>query len=117
MHFPTLLSLTLLLGTTLALPQTQTQSQSTPKKYTPSSNNKCTTPSKRIEWRQMTSTDQQSYINSVLCLKTKPSRINLTTSLYDDFSYVHFNLSKQSMYQDLLSASPTSKWRKTQNLS
>jgi tyrosinase len=91
MRLPTLLSLSLLLGSVLALPQTQ-QTQAQPKKYS----NKCTTPAKRVEWRQMTSADQKSYLDSVLCLKTKPSRINLTTSLYDDFPYVHFNLSKQS---------------------
>jgi tyrosinase len=90
MRIPSLLSLSLLAISALALPQTQSQ----PKKASQSKT--CTNPTKRVEWRQMSSTDQQSYLNSVLCLKTKPSRINLTTSLYDDFSYVHFNLSKQS---------------------
>jgi hypothetical protein len=101
MKFPTFLSLTgllLLLPTsTFALPQ-QSSKQSTPAKhYNNNNKSKCTAPVKRVEWRQMRPADQQSYLDSVLCLKTKPSRIGLNSStLYDDFAYVHFNLSKQS---------------------
>ncbi|KAM5353432.1 hypothetical protein ACJ41O_000082 [Fusarium nematophilum] len=49
----------------------------------------CGHPVKRVEWRDLTSADQQSYIDAVLCLKTKPSRIGLETSWYDDFPFVH----------------------------
>lgn len=56
----------------------------------------CENPRLRVEWREMDPVDQQSYLDSVLCLKTKPSRIGLTGTLYDDFPYVHFNLSSQS---------------------
>ncbi|KAK0383140.1 hypothetical protein NLU13_9053 [Sarocladium strictum] len=52
----------------------------------------CDKPSKRIEWRQLKAEDQQSYLDSVLCLKTKPSRRGLNSSLYDDFAHVHFEL-------------------------
>ncbi|PSN61663.1 Di-copper centre-containing protein [Corynespora cassiicola Philippines] len=52
----------------------------------------CTNPQKRIEWRELGSTDQQGYIDAVLCLKTKPSRRGLDTPLYDDFPHVHFEL-------------------------
>ncbi|KAM0205553.1 hypothetical protein ACHAPA_011533 [Fusarium lateritium] len=55
---------------------------------TPPSN--CRNPIKRVEWRQLKDSDKQSYINAVKCLKTKPSRLGLKTSLYDDFAYVHF---------------------------
>ncbi|KAK7941449.1 uncharacterized protein PG986_013836 [Apiospora aurea] len=51
----------------------------------------CTHPAKRVEWRQLSAADQQSYIKAVLCLKTKPSKMGLNTSLYDDFPNVHFN--------------------------
>ncbi|KAK8043751.1 Di-copper centre-containing protein [Apiospora phragmitis] len=51
----------------------------------------CTNPAKRVEWRQLSAADQQSFINAVLCLKTKPSKMGLNTTLYDDFPYVHFN--------------------------
>ncbi|KAK4233363.1 hypothetical protein C8A03DRAFT_38930 [Achaetomium macrosporum] len=54
---------------------------------------RCTSPSKRIEWRQLTAADRQSYIKAVLCLKTKPSRMGLSTPLYDDFAHLHFKLS------------------------
>ncbi|KAH7303868.1 hypothetical protein B0I35DRAFT_402008 [Stachybotrys elegans] len=54
----------------------------------------CINPPKRVEWRQLEASQQQSYIDAVLCLKTKPSRTGLETSLYDDFPHVHFNLNK-----------------------
>ncbi|KAJ1327075.1 tyrosinase [Microdochium nivale] len=53
----------------------------------------CLSPQKRVEWRELSTNNQQSYINAVKCLKTKPSRIGLKDStLYDDFPYVHFHL-------------------------
>lgn len=58
----------------------------------------CTNPEKRVEWRQMTADNQQQYVASVLCLKTKSSRIGLSTSLYDDFPYVHVQLDAQIHY-------------------
>ncbi|KAH7014498.1 uncharacterized protein B0I36DRAFT_378185 [Microdochium trichocladiopsis] len=54
----------------------------------------CVAPSKRIEWRQLGAANQQSYLNAVKCLKTKPSRLGIepASTLYDDFPYVHFQL-------------------------
>ncbi|KAF5667277.1 monophenol monooxygenase (tyrosinase) [Fusarium heterosporum] len=52
----------------------------------------CTDPAKRIEWRELDPADQKGYIDSVLCLKTKPSRMGLNSSLYDDFPHLHFKL-------------------------
>ncbi|KAG4254495.1 hypothetical protein FPRO04_09676 [Fusarium proliferatum] len=52
----------------------------------------CSNPVKRIEWRELDATDQQGYIDAVLCLKTKPSRMGLSSSLYDDFPHLHFQL-------------------------
>lgn len=56
----------------------------------------CNQPVQRIEWRNLSSLEQQSYIHGVLCLKTKPSRLGLNTTLFDDFAYVHHNLNAQS---------------------
>lgn len=56
----------------------------------------CKSPVKRVEWRELKDTDKQSYINAVKCLKTKPSRLGLKTSLYDDFAYVHFQYNPSS---------------------
>ena len=56
----------------------------------------CTEPTKRVEWRELPSSQQQSYIDAVLCLKTKPSRIGLNTSLYDDFAFVHARYNQES---------------------
>jgi hypothetical protein len=50
----------------------------------------CQNPVLRKEWSATTDADRSSYINAVLCLATKPSRIGLVNStLYDDFAYVH----------------------------
>ena len=57
----------------------------------------CINPPKRVEWRELSAVDQKGYIDAVLCLKTKPSRIGLKKStLYDDFPYVHFKLNDWS---------------------
>jgi hypothetical protein len=40
---------------------------------------------------------RDSYIQAVLCLAKKPSRIGLNTTLYDDFSWVHMTLFDESM--------------------
>ncbi|KAI9376528.1 hypothetical protein BJX61DRAFT_538767 [Aspergillus egyptiacus] len=50
---------------------------------------RCANPVTRVEWRELDPDVQQSYLDAVLCLKSKPSRIGLETSLYDDFPYVH----------------------------
>ncbi|KAI3396132.1 hypothetical protein diail_463 [Diaporthe ilicicola] len=55
----------------------------------------CTNPDKRREWRSLSTTEQEEYISAVKCLATKPSRLNLTTTLYDDFSYVHNELNNK----------------------
>lgn len=83
-----LLQFTLLgasLSAALALPSDISPRQST-----------CTSPKLRKEWSKATRAEQQSYINAVLCLATKPSRIGLQTTLYDDFAYVHSSLTMQS---------------------
>lgn len=64
-------------------------------------NKGCTVPPKRVEWRELGAANQKSYIDSVLCLKTKPSRIGLESSLYDDFPYVHFKLNDWSQFSQI----------------
>ncbi|KAF4980281.1 hypothetical protein FDECE_17910 [Fusarium decemcellulare] len=54
-----------------------------------SASSTCKSPAKRVEWRELKDVDKQSYIDAVLCLKTRPSRLGLETPLYDDFPYVH----------------------------
>lgn len=56
----------------------------------------CSNPAKRIEWRELDAADQQGYIDAVLCLKTRPSRMGLKSSLYDDFPHLHFQLNSWS---------------------
>lgn len=55
----------------------------------------CTTPKVRKSWAKATSAEKRSYINAVLCLATKPSRLQVSThsTLYDDFGYIHAQLS------------------------
>ncbi|KAK1828919.1 hypothetical protein QBC39DRAFT_384610 [Podospora conica] len=52
----------------------------------------CTSPKVRKEWSQATRAEQTSYIKAALCLATKPSRIGLESTLYDDFGWVHADL-------------------------
>ncbi|KAH6856124.1 monooxygenase [Chaetomium sp. MPI-CAGE-AT-0009] len=49
----------------------------------------CTSPKLRKEWSQATRAEQTSYIQAALCLATKPSRLGLSSTLYDDFARVH----------------------------
>lgn len=56
----------------------------------------CTNPGQRREWRSLSTAEQEEYISAVKCLATKPSRLNLTTTLYDDFPYVHNELNSNS---------------------
>jgi hypothetical protein len=64
--------------------------------------NACIEPNKRVEWRNLKPEDQRSYIDAVLCLKTRPSEIGLNTSRYDDFPYVHTHLDMTSTYLHLI---------------
>ena len=45
----------------------------------------------RLEWRSLSKTEKQEYIEAVQCLRNKTSRLGLNQSLYDDFPYVHIN--------------------------
>ncbi|KAK8023722.1 hypothetical protein PG993_011788 [Apiospora rasikravindrae] len=54
----------------------------------------CTAPQKRVEWRTLDAATQKQYTDAVLCLRTKPSKLGLSTTLYDDFTWVHANLDK-----------------------
>lgn len=58
----------------------------------------CKNPSKRVEWRLLPKADQKLYQNSVLCLTTKPSRLGLNSTLYDDFPFVHAQLNNESQF-------------------
>ncbi|KAK5659836.1 hypothetical protein OQA88_13299, partial [Cercophora sp. LCS_1] len=55
----------------------------------------CTSPKVRKDWAKASDAEKQSYINAVLCLAETPSRLNIPThsTLYDDFGYVHAQLS------------------------
>jgi len=58
----------------------------------------CTSPKLRKEWSKATRAEQQSYIDAALCLATKPSRLGLNTTLYDDFGWIHGILFGESEY-------------------
>jgi hypothetical protein len=58
----------------------------------------CTSPKLRKEWSKATRAEQQSYIDAALCLATKPSRLGLNTTLYDDFGWIHGILFGESKY-------------------
>ncbi|KAK8043938.1 Monooxygenase [Apiospora phragmitis] len=56
----------------------------------------CANPEKRVEFRSLDAAAQKEYTDAVMCLATKPSGLglNLNTTLYDDFTYVHTHLNK-----------------------
>ncbi|KAH7313855.1 hypothetical protein B0I35DRAFT_480502 [Stachybotrys elegans] len=56
----------------------------------------CTSPSKRIEWRSLDEATQKAYTDAVMCMTKKQSQpsLGLSTTLYDDFPYIHFNLDR-----------------------
>ena len=62
----------------------------------------CTNPQQRLEWRALSDDVKKRYTDSVLCLKTKPSQLGLTTSRYDDFPYIHTHLDRSSTYRPSL---------------
>ncbi|KAI8931396.1 hypothetical protein NX059_011726 [Plenodomus lindquistii] len=58
--------------------------------------NACTNPSKRVEWRSLSAEAKKDYTDAVLCLTKKPSELgNVGTTRYDDFTYVHTTMDVQ----------------------
>lgn len=49
----------------------------------------CRKPELRREWRSLNRAEKIDYIQSVKCLKTLPSRLQLNQTLYDDFPWIH----------------------------
>ncbi|KAJ3485641.1 hypothetical protein NLG97_g6771 [Lecanicillium saksenae] len=49
----------------------------------------CSTPSVRKEWRTLSATEQQSYIDAIKCISEQPSRFQDGTSRHDDFALAH----------------------------
>ncbi|PVH93604.1 Di-copper centre-containing protein, partial [Periconia macrospinosa] len=49
----------------------------------------CSNITLRREWRTLDASQRQEYTAAVQCLKTKPSRLHLNHTLYDDFPWVH----------------------------
>ncbi|WZH47647.1 Monophenol monooxygenase Tyrosinase [Fusarium acuminatum] len=86
MKFFSLLTIASAIAPAVALPAAPSDKVSTTPKKT------CTNPPKKVEWRKLGAANQKNYLDSVLCLKTKPSRMGLKTSLYDDFPHIHFEL-------------------------
>ncbi|KAL2912733.1 hypothetical protein HK105_207725 [Polyrhizophydium stewartii] len=53
----------------------------------------CSSYLERKEWRALTTTERQNYINAVLCLKKLGSKLGKSVksqSRFDDFAYVHY---------------------------
>lgn len=89
-------SVCVLLSSYLALVEAAAVPATPPASYSSSSSSSCTNPSKRPEWRALSQAQKTTYIKAVQCLTTKPSRLGLKTSLYEDFAYVHAHLNTES---------------------
>lgn len=57
----------------------------------------CQYPSVRREWRGLSQDEKQNYINAVNCLAKLPSIIRENGTLYDDFPWVHNQISHMSI--------------------
>lgn len=57
----------------------------------------CQSPAARREWRTLSDTEREEYVEAVRCLATKPSKLRNTGTLYDDFPWVHKRLSGKSV--------------------
>ena len=57
----------------------------------------CKNPSVRREWRSLSRIEKQDYITAVTCLSTISSGIRDFGTLYDDFPWVHQQVSHMSM--------------------
>lgn len=88
-------SVCVLLSSYLAIVEAAAVPATPPASYS-SSSSSCTKPSKRPEWRALSQAQKTTYIKAVQCLTTKPSRLGLKTSLYEDFAYVHAHLNTES---------------------
>ncbi|KAJ3048146.1 hypothetical protein HK097_010845 [Rhizophlyctis rosea] len=91
MHIPTLTTLLplLLLATTPNLTSAQSYSF----------NPKCTSAQRtRYEWRELSAAKQKAFIDAVVCLKKRPSKLKNVGSpnLYDDFVYVHWKAQNEA---------------------
>jgi len=84
MHFASLLPLLTGLVAATAIPRQESKG--------------CVNPVKRVEFRTLDKTLRKEYTDAVMCLTKKPSSIGLKTSLYDDFTYVHTHLNRESTY-------------------
>lgn len=51
----------------------------------------------RREWRSLSKMEKHGYIQAVQCLQTKPSVLGLNQTLYDDFPWVHSQMSAYGM--------------------
>ena len=56
----------------------------------------CQDPILRREWRSLSRSQKNDYIQAVKCLKTVPSQLQLNQTLYDDFAWVHKNVGEYS---------------------
>ncbi|CAG8954725.1 hypothetical protein HYFRA_00004648 [Hymenoscyphus fraxineus] len=62
---------------------------------------KCENPVVRKEWNKLSPEERDSYIKAVSCLTTKPSKIKLPTTLYDDFTWIHQQIFDEVLAQFL----------------
>ena len=58
----------------------------------------CTAPRRRKEWRALEPSEQQQYIDGVLCLMRKPSISTTGSTRYDDFASLHATVGPMTHY-------------------
>jgi len=48
----------------------------------------CSNPKQAVDWKLMSSTQQNSYLTAIACVRNLPSKFNLN-SAWDDLSHIH----------------------------
>jgi len=57
---------------------------------------RCLNPEKRLEWRDMNTTEQTEYIEAVKCLQQFPAQLFNIGRLSDDFPWLHRHVARES---------------------
>ena len=66
----------------------------------------CQRPTTRREWRTLSEPERLDYVAAVKCLAHRPSKLHNNGTLYDDFPWVHKELSSIGAFVDFIGSFP-----------
>lgn len=65
-------------------------------------NHACTQPEIRHEWRALSSSEKEDFIQAVNCLSTVPTTWRTNGTLYDDYAFLHGGIGSWCLYSPYL---------------